>query len=517
MRLKALTILAATLPLWAIHDPVRVEQGLLSGAQGTRPGVQAYKGIPFAMPPIGDMRWKAPKPPASWQGVRKAAQFSPVCYQTPYPKSSIYYNDPEPMSEDCLYLNVWTAAKSNKERRPVMVWIHGGALTRGSGSLSYYDGDALAAKGVVLVTINYRLGLFGFFAHPELTKESDRNTSGNYGLLDQLAALEWVQKNIAAFGGDPKRVTIFGESAGSWSVNYLMATPLARGLFQRAIGESGGAFGVMKKLSELEEAGRRFAGVSGAESLAALRSKPAEQLLKVSASADFSPNVDGWLLPEDVYTIFANGKENQVPLIAGSNADEGKSLMPPPPPDVTKFFARQAESRFGPKAMEFLKLYPADSKDQATAAFYASFRDYVFGWQMRTWARMTTKNARSKAFLYYFDRVPPGPGSALLGAFHASEIAYVFENLLPPRPWEDVDHKLAETMSSYWVNFATSGDPNGNGLEHWPAYQSSSDVALELGDHVAPVTDLHKAQLDFLDEYFAAQRKSEGHTERTAR
>src|SRR5712692_3182942 len=277
----------AALPLVAIDDPVRVDGGLIAGSVGKNSDVRVYKGVPFAAPPVGDRRWKSPKPAAAWEGVRKATEFSAICYQTPYPKNSIYYREPEPLSEDCLYLNVWTAAKSAKERRPVMVWIHGGALTRGSGSVPTYDGEALARKGAVVVTINYRLGLFGFFAHPELTKESDRNSSGNYGLLDQIAALEWVQKNIAAFGGDPKRVTIFGESAGSWSVNYLMATPLAKGLFHRAIGESGGAFGVMKKLADVEQSGTKFAASVGADSLAALRAKSAEDLQKASALASF--------------------------------------------------------------------------------------------------------------------------------------------------------------------------------------------------------------------------------------
>jgi para-nitrobenzyl esterase len=501
-----LALLFAALPLCAIDDPIRVESGSLNGAAGSNPEVRVYKGIPFAAPPVGDLRWKGPKPAPVWQGVRAATQFGNACYQTPYPKVSIYYQEPEPMSEDCLYLNVWTAAKSGSEHRPVMVWIHGGALTRGSGSLPFYDGEALAKKGVVLVTINYRLGMFGFFAHPELTKESDRNASGNYALLDQIAALEWVKKNIAAFGGDPKRVTIFGESAGSWSVNYLMATPLARGLFQRAIGESGGAFGVMKKLAEVEETGQKFAASHHADSLAALRAKPAEELLKSSAALSFPPNVDGWLLPEDVYTIFAQGKQNDVPLIAGLNADEAKSLVPWPATGKAATFVEQIRARFGDKTDEALKLYPAGSNEEAMASHYASFRDFVFGWQMRTWVRMQSKTGKSKAFLYYFDRVPPGPDSARYGAFHASEIAYVFDNLLPPRPWEDADRQLSETMLSYWVNFAATGDPNGKGLTKWPLYKESTDVALEFGDKIVPLPALHKASLDFLDSYFAAER-----------
>ncbi len=501
-RLTFAILCTAGLALAAINQPIRVENGLLSGAPGSSPEVRVYKGIPFAAPPVGELRWKAPKAAAFWQGVRQATQFSPVCMQTPYAHTSIYFMEPSPVSEDCLYLNVWTAAKTNKERRPVMVWIHGGALTRGAGSIPTYDGEAFARKGVVLVTVNYRLGLFGFFAHPELTKESDRNSSGNYGLLDQVAALEWVQKNIAAFGGDPKRVTIFGESAGSWSVNYLMATPLAKGLFQRVIGESGGMFAVLPKLSDVEESGKKFAASQGADSMQALRAKPAEDLLK--AAANFPPNVDGWFLPEDVYTIFAKGKQNDVPLLAGSNADEGKSLTLPVA--SAEAFIQQSKRRFGDKTDEFLKMFPAGSKEEATASAYASFRDFLFGWEMRTWVRMATKTGKSKAYLYYFSRVPPGPTAAQYGAYHASEIAYAFQNLLPPRPWEDTDRKLSDAMSSYWVNFATTGDPNGKGLAKWPLYDAKSDVALELGDKVAPLPNLHKASLDFLDGYFAGQR-----------
>src|SRR5271155_632494 len=266
MRKLFLCLAATLLPAvtaGAAEDSVRVESGVLSGVSGLSPEVKVFKGIPYAAAPLGDLRWRAPKAPPKWEGVRPASKFGATCMQAPYAEGSPYRSAPEPMSEDCLFLNVWTAARSMQEHRPVMVWIHGGALTRGSGSTPVYDGEELAKKGVVLVTINYRLGVFGFFAHPELTRESDRNSSGNYGFLDQIAALDWVQHNIAAFGGDPKRVTIFGESAGSWSVNYLMATPLARGLFQRAIGESGGDFDSARKLADAEQLGVKFGQTIG--------------------------------------------------------------------------------------------------------------------------------------------------------------------------------------------------------------------------------------------------------------
>jgi len=485
-------LLAAALPLAAaINDPVRVEQGQLSGIPGTDPSVRVYKGVPFAAPPVGDLRWRAPKPAADWAGVRKADQFSATCMQTPYPEGSLYRSEPQPVSEDCLYLNIWTAAKSASEKRPVMVWIHGGAFTRGSGSTKTYDGENFAKKGVVLVTINYRLGIFGFFAHPELTMESEHRSSGDYGILDEIAALQWVQKNIAKFGGDPKRVTIFGESAGSWAVNVLVASPLAKGLFQRAIGESGGNFATMTKLADLEKSGAR------AGSLEDLRAKSAADVLKMTGQ--FSVNVDGWLLPTDVMTIYEKGQQNDVPVIIGSNADEGTAFMPP---RITiAGLQATAKQRFGANAEDFLKIYPATSDEEAWKASAAFMRDSTFGVQMRTWARLQTKTGKSHAYLYYFSRIPPGPLSEHYGAFHASEISYVFgTGDIARRNWQDADRKLSDTMSSYWVNFATTGNPNGKGLPAWPVYDEKKDLALGLGDEIAPIPVPHKAALDFIVE-----------------
>ena len=501
MRIFILSL--ATLPLIAgISEPVKTESGQLTGIAGTSPEVRVYKGIPYAAPPVGNLRWRAPKPAAKWEGVRAADHFSSTCMQAPYPAGSPFRGtDADHTSEDCLYLNVWTAANSARERRPVMVWIHGGALTRGSGETSIYDGDNFAKKGVVLVTINYRLGVFGYFAHPELSKESDRNASGDYGFLDQVAALEWVHRNIEKFGGDPKRVTIFGESAGSWSINVLVASPLAKGLFQRAIGESGAEFARVESLAAAEKAGERFAQSVGASSLADLRAKPAAELLKAERGA--TPNVDGYFLPTDVYTIFANGKQNDVPTLIGSNANEGTAFTPPSVKAAS--FEAQAKSRFGDRADEYLKIYPAKSDEQAHDSAADSMRDQTFGWEMRTWARMQTKTGKSKVYLYYFSKVPPGPFGARLGAYHSSEIAYAFGNLPPTLAQED-DRKLSGIMQSYWVNFASSGDPNGRGLPKWPYYQEKSDVAMGLGAKVETTTVPNKAGLDFIDATFAKQR-----------
>jgi len=483
-RLPLAIILAAVLPLAAaITDPVRVEQGQLSGVPGSDPDVRVYKGIPFAAPPVGDLRWRAPKPSADWPGVRKADQFSATCMQTPYPEGSLYRSEPQPVSEDCLYLNIWTAAKSASDKRPVMVWIHGGAFTRGSGSTPIYNGEKLAKKGVVLVTVNYRLGIFGFFAHPELTQESEHHSSGDYGILDEIAALQWVQKNIAAFGGDPKRVTIFGESAGSWAVNVLVASPLTKGLFQRAIGESGANFNKMTKLADLEKSGER------AGSIKELRAKSAEDVMKTQGA--FSVNVDGWLLPTDVMSIFEKGQQNDVPILIGSNADEGTAFMPPK--ITVAGLQATAKQRFGASVDQFSQIYPATSDEEAWTASAHLMRDQTFGLQMRTWARMQTKTGKSPAFLYYFSHVPPG--AKHYGAYHASEIAYVFGT---GRNWEEADRTLSDVISWYWVNFAATGNPNSKTLPDWQKYDENKDLALGLGDEIQAIPLPNKAGLDFL-------------------
>jgi len=502
----ALSVLA--LPLAALQDPVQTDRGPVAGVPGDNPAVRVYKGIPYAQPPVGDLRWKAPRPTTPWTGVRQATEFSNECMQVPYPENSPYYSAPKPKGEDCLYLNVWTAASTAKDRRPVMVWIHGGGYTRGTGATPTYDGGVLATKGVVVVTINYRLGIFGFFAHPELTKESDVHSSGNYGLLDMVAALKWVNANIAAFGGDPKRVTIFGESAGSSAVNYLMASPLDKGLFQRVIGESGANFGRAVLLADAEKEGVSAAAKVNASSVADLRARSADEIMKVQGA--FRPNVDGWFLPDSVASIFAHGKQSDVPLLAGYNHDEGRTLAPWPANANAQTFIEQSRKRFGDFSDEFLKLYPAANDAQAADSHYDSFRDQSMGWEMRTWVRREIKTGKAPAYLYFFTRVLPGPNADRYRAYHAGEIAYVFGNLNPNRPWQDADRKLSDAMSSYWANFAATGNPNGKGLPKWPAYNAKNDPSIVFGDSISVERDVNKSALDFFDRFFTSEKASSG-------
>ncbi len=499
-------------------DSISIEGGKIAGAVDQQ-GVRSYKGIPFAAPPVGARRWQAPQPVVAWEGTRDATKFAATCPQLPYPEGSMYLQKPQPQSEDCLFLNVWTAAKSAAEKRPVLVWIHGGALTRGSGSIPPYDGTSLARQGAVVVTINYRLGPFGFLALPALSKESDHHSSGNYGVLDQIAALEWVKRNVARFGGDPARVTIFGESAGSWSVCCLVASPLAKGLFHGAIGQSGGAFAPMAFLSEerhgvpsAEKVGERLARELGCEEgegqTAALRAKSAEELL---AAADktgvrIRPNVDGWSLPDEVYAIFAAGKQNNVPVIVGSTADEGTTLFAPLLPKNKDAYIMAARAKYGELADEYLVLYPAATDDEARASFLAGMRDEWFTWEMRTWARLTER-AGGKAFQYFFSHVPPSPKAAEVGAYHAAEILYVFNNLSAVDwPFTGVDRQLADDVSSAWVRFAATGVPSGGDISAWAPYDAASQSYLDLGDSIKPANALLDQQCSFFDKYYAAKR-----------
>ena len=441
--------------------------------------------------------------------------------QNPIPAAvrSFYDAGVDRMDEDCLYLNIWTAAGPD-DRAPVMVWIHGGGLAIGNGADITYDGTRLAQRGVVLVTINYRLGAFGYLAHPRLSAESENGASGNYGTLDQIAALGWVQRNIAAFGGDPSRVTIFGESAGSWSVNQLMAAPLARGLFQAAIGESGGGFGSRggaQPKAEIEAAGERFVEALLGEGVMptpeAMRAASADAVQAVAPELVRSTaTVDGWVFPDTVYNIFAAGRQHDVPVIVGSNADEMTILGGAAGAETVEQYRETIRNEYGEHADALLATFPAATDDEAQRARIASGTDATFGWEMRTWARMM-ETVSSPAYFYFFSRVPPAPDADRYGAYHTAEIPYVFDNFgVSPHPYAnrdytDTDRRLSDVLASYWVNMAATGNPNREGLPEWPAYDPAADAALHIGDTITVERGIRKDRLDFFDRYYAAQRE----------
>jgi para-nitrobenzyl esterase len=482
----------------AIEDPVKLDAGMISGASTGSPDVRVFKGIPYAAPPVGDLRWRAPKPAEKWEGTRKGDEFSAVCMQGGNQK----------MGEDCLYLNVWTSAKSANEKLPVMFWIYGGGYYTGSGSQAMYDGEAWAKKGAVVVTFNYRLGAFGFFAHPELTKESDRRGAANFGVMDSVAALQWVQKNITKFGGDPKKVTILGESAGAGMVANLLAMPSAKGLFERAVGESS-AWSVVNvsplpTLADAEADGAKFADKVGARSLAELRAKPVADIQK--GGRGLGPVVDGWLIPEDPSKVFAAGKQIDVPVLVGSNRDESFGGNPKSAAD----FVEQAKKRFGDLADSYLKLYPAGSDEEARDSAFYSGRDEM-AFVMRNWARLQEKAGKSKAYVYYFTQQPPRVAGGRGGGFgpgphgsatHVSEILYVFGHLDKSRTWTDDDQKAADEMSSHWVNFARTGDPNAKGMSKWPVYDGKLSSVMVFGNPPQGKETPTEAQLAFFQSYF---------------
>jgi para-nitrobenzyl esterase len=516
-------VLVATPLSGAFKQPVRTDGGLVAGTPGKDPSVLVFKGIPFAAPPVGDMRWKAPAPPSPWKGIRKAESFGPSCIQTtvqerkPWTYEFMTHNE---ISEDCLSLNVWTAAKSAREKRPVYVYIYGGGFSEGSGAVPVYDGEGLARKGIVVVTFNYRLGVLGFLAHPELTKESPNHASGNYGLLDQIAALRWVQNNIKAFGGDPACVTIGGQSAGGMSVHSMIASPLAKGLFHRAIVESGGSTlggGPIslgsRGLEDTEADGRTFAESKGAKNLAELRAMSWQKLIepvKNTAAAGisngmpmfrFSPIVDNYCLPASVQQVVAQGKQNDVPVLTGQNVGELGGLMGPPQQATVDSFVKQARLQYGDMADEFMKLYPASTDAAAESARAQSSRDQAIV-SMYFWARERAKTSKTKAFIYLWDHALPGPDAERYGAFHTGEVPYVMDTLyMSDRPFTDTDKKIAAMMSSYWVNFMATGDPNGRGLSVWPAAGAKAEV-MELGDKNGPVPAAgDDAKLAFFDRF----------------
>ena len=517
----------------SLPGPVKVSTGLLQGIPGRDPAITVFKGVPYAAPPIGDLRFRAPQPPSPWSEVFTADHFSKICPQL---------GDPATMSEDCLYANIWTGAHAGTERRPVFVWIYGGGFTVGSGSDPTFDGEALAKKGVIVVTFNYRLGVFGFLATPELSREGGHNASGNFTLLDDVAMLQWVHQNIAAFGGDPARVTIGGQSAGAGSVGFLSISPLARGLFAQGIQQSHARYAhdtevrflsvSYRNLKDAEAAGVQYADSVGAHSLKELRALPWQALLlppdaydmSIETGSDakpplFRPVVDGWVLPENYSQTYSKGTQSQVNLMAGNNRDEagavpefsfaqrraagGRPTPGIPSANVTLASFRAAAIRkFGPLAEEYLKLYPAANDDEAAREGAESARDNS---RISTylWALDWMRHCDSPLYTYFWTHRPTGDPA---GAHHGSEMLFVFDNLdQEKREWKDEDRKVADTVSSYWVNFISQSDPNGAGLPLWPRFNPTAKTVMELGDHFAPMPIASDAHMAFWKKFFATQ------------
>ena len=509
---------SAVLPAQAQIQTAHVTGGLVEGTLAH--GIVAFKGIPFAAPPVGALRWRSPQPVVPWRGTRSADRFGASCMQDPM--FARIMGAPPALSEDCLYLNLWTPAKSPRARLPVMVWIYGGGFVGGMTSVPVYDGTHFAQQGVVLVSIAYRLGVFGFLADPQLSRESGHG-SGNYGLEDMIAGLKWVRANIAKFGGDPSRVTVFGESAGGIAVSMLAVSPPAKGLFARAISESGGSLAPprydpavagenVRPLALAERAGERFLAKLGARDIAAARALDAQVLQKALGAGlqgGFWPVLDGFVLPGDAYTLYQRGRFNDTPVLVGTNSDEGSLFVGPGVTPET--FAAQVRAGYGSHAQAILAVYPHASAPQAEQSARDLMRDTTFAWGTWAWARLQSQHGRGSAYVYYFDhRTPQFPN----GPSHAAELGYVFATLGgpgggpagltgPPRP-EDL--ALSALMQRYWVNFARTGDPNGPGLPTWPAFRSGAQRAMYLdaqsGAHRMP----NLKQLEALDAYFAWRR-----------
>ena len=493
-----------------INTTISTNKGLAEGIYNSKTGIYAYKGIPFAKAPVSDLRWKAPQPEEKWEGTVDATEFGPICMQgEPVPFSMWTREFIAPagkMSEDCLNLNIWTKEGFVNSKRPVIVFIHGGGFSSGSGSVPIYNGENMAKKDVVFVTINYRVGILGFLAHPELTEESANSASGNYGLMDQVAALKWVQNNISNFGGDPNNVTIAGQSAGSFSVNYLVASPLASGLFHRAIAESGAALlpsarlAMDNTLSSAEERGLNAASSLGVSGISEMRELPADSIL--SAQGQFgAPVIDGYVIPDQIYSLFEEGNYNDVPLLTGWNEDEGFSFGQPLTADQ---FRQNIQNDFGEFSDEILELFPAETDSAAQRSQKDLSMLNTFGLQNWKWAQMQNQTGDSPVYLYHFTRdVPYTSEQQDFGAFHTGEVPYAYNTLhTSNRPWEQTDRELAETMAAYWVSFAEDGDPNGEGLPEWPVAKSNEYQTIFFGDSLHIDTVPMREQLELLDKIY---------------
>ena len=497
------------------HRPaVRTESGWLSGTRSDDATVHVFKGVPYAQPPVGDLRWRAPQTVDAWRGERSADRFGPRCIQPEYATNSISFFGSETESEDCLYLNIWTPTLDRAAKLPVMVWLHGGGFVTGSGALKLYSGAAFARRGVVLVTLNYRLGPLGFMPWADTSEGAAHDFRANWGLLDQIAALKWIRPNIEALGGNPDCVTIFGQSAGSSSVNCLMTSPLARGLFHRAIGQSGGSLGPPGRagggsVQGVAEAARRAAnacaamGYPTASDLVAADARDVQLRWPRDRRNRCWAVVDGVSIPQEVYASFEAGEQADVPLLTGANANEGSARAPAPDTDTWK---KSLLKDFGPEGLTLFEAYGAgENLDEMSRRLGGHL---TFNWINWTWARMHQRTARSSTFTYHFRHVPPIPRglnlaenqSGRFGAFHMAELPYVFGNLdVRDWPWTEADRRLAETMMTYWINFAANGDPNGAGVPEWPAFDLCTPSVQLIGHEIA-VGDLPERKMfDLID------------------
>ncbi len=525
--LSSFLAVAASLSAAAV-DRVKIDSGTLETTTPPENGVRVFKGIPFAQPPIGDLRWREPRPVQPWKGARKADDFGPRCMQRTSPGADYWFRSAT-MSEDCLYLNVWTPARSSKERLPVLVYVYGGGFQNGDGSEPRYDGANMASKGIVAVTLNYRLGVFGFFAHPELTAESSHHASGNYGFLDQAAALAWVQRNIAAFGGDPKRVTVAGESAGSISVSALMASPVSKRLLHGAIGESGALISTLppRSLAETEGDGSQFAASAGADSLKTLRALSAEQIMEATvkgAGMRFRPNLDGYFLPRTLKEIFAAGQQAKVPLLAGSNTEEqgARAILGSSDPTPGSF-AAAVRRLYGAQADGVLKAYAASTPEGILQAATDLASARFIGHGTWKWAELHLQTGGQPVYRYMYARprpaytplngqaqppAPPRPGPSIpRGAAHSAEIQYALGNLpLDHRyAWDRDDAKVSEVLQGYFLNFIKTGNPNGAGLPEWPAYTSPAYQRMRIDVTAQSEAEPERARYLALDSALANQ------------
>lgn len=489
---------------------INTQNGPISGVE--KNGIYTFKGIPYAAPPLGERRWLPPQPALPWTEVIDGSQYKTIAPQPLYPKGSFFKQPNYPQSEDCLHLNIWTSSPQASEKKAVMVWIHGGYFNYGGGALPHYDGTRLAEEDVVVVTINYRLGVLGFLGHPALSEASPVGVSGNYGLLDQIAALQWIKANIETFGGDPNNITLFGESAGAWSISLLVVSPLAKGLFHRAIAQSGGATGPTPYLKEEkygklsgEKAGLNFAKAAGAASLAALRALSVADILKASQRAGFytEPYVDGWFLPDEPRFLMEQGAMHQIPILLGSNQDEATAFADPRTlPTTAEEFIKSLHKKYGDLAPKILEGYPVEKDTDVLKAHLNRLGDQLFTLSMRHWARRSAQH-QIPTYLYYFTRIPNIPQKDYYGAYHGAEIPYAFGNLhkIPVEGiFDSYDYALSRQIMTYWTEFAKTGTPNTLAAPTWKAYQKETAFYLELGEEVALKQHLLAHRLDILEE-----------------